>query len=174
LLALPAGVVAGAPEINRFGEAYSFTIPAAEHGCAVDVLVEGEFKVVEHLFFDDNGNLVKVIASYTDIWTETGPAGVVRGQAAGSTTTTDIHSENGVETWVDTFRGQPIKFSASGFGVIVVDAGSLSVARTFIANDPDDPEDDEFFQEVIYDRGKHPSFYSAQGWGEDFCAIVAG
>ena len=177
-LALPGGVLAAKPEVNRFTEAYSFTIPADENPCGVDILVAGEFQVVEHLFFDEDGNLVKVIANVNDAWTETGPAGTVRGQASYSATTTDIVDTAEGSSWVDTFRGAPIKFSAPGFGVIVRDAGNLSVARSLVLNDPDDPSDDEFTQAIVSEHGPHPTFFGSaqfnEDWIADYCAIVAG
>ena len=53
-------------------------------------------------------------------------------------------------------------------------AGTLSVARTLVLNDPDDPDDDVFTQEVRWDRGDHPTFYGPEGWGDAFCAAVTG
>jgi hypothetical protein len=181
VLALPSGVLAAKPVINRFGETYSFLVPADENPCGVKLAVAGEFRIVEHLFFDEAGNLVKVIGTFTDQWTETGPAGTVRGKAFGNVTTTDIVHDDGVESWVGTFRGLPGKFSAPGFGVVVRDAGNVAVARTLVVNDPDDPDDpddDEFFQEITFEHGPHPTFPGTaqfnEEWIVDYCAIVAG
>jgi hypothetical protein len=174
LLVLPGGALAAKPQVTRFSEAYDFVIPAAEHDCGVDVRIVGEVRVVEQLFFDAEGNLVKAVAHVTDRWTETGPGGTVRGQAALSVVTTDIASVDGVESWIDTFNGLPVKFSVPGEGLIVRDVGTLSVARTLVLNDPDDPDDDVFTQEVRWDRGDHPTFYGPEGWGDAFCAAVTG
>ena len=175
LLAHPLSTLAAAPEINRFTNTYSFVVPAEDNPCVVDVVIEGEFTVVEHLFFDDAGTLVKVIAHINDRWTDTGPGGTIRGQGSLTVVTTEFVHGEGVETWVDTFRGMPFKLSAPGFGVLIRDAGNISVAVTQILNDPDDPEDDEFIQDVIYDRGDHPSFYTGlDGVIDEYCAILAG
>ena len=173
LLAHPLGALAAAPEINRFTVPYHFVVAAGENPCGVEVVVEGEFRVVEHLFFDETGTLVKVLATINDRWTDTGPGGTIRGQASFTVVTTEFVHGEGVETWVDTFRGMPFKLSAPGFGVIIRDAGNISVAVTLILNDPEDPEDDEFIQDVIYDRGDHPSFYeSLDGVIDEYCAIL--
>ena len=100
------------------------------------------------------------------------------GKASGNDTTTDIVHDDGVESWVDTFRGSPGKFSAPGFGVVVRDAGNVAVARILVVNDPDDPDDDEFFQEITFEHGPHPTFPGTaqfnEEWIADYCAIVAG
>lgn len=178
LLALPGGALAAKPVINRFVEPYAFTIPADQNPCGVEILVAGEVKVVEHLFFDEDGNLVKVIANITDAWTDTGPDGTVRGQASLSVTTTEIVQTAEGESWVDAFRGVPIKYSAPAFGVIVRDAGNVALARTLLFNDPDDPDDDVFTQEVVVEHGPHPtlpgSAQFSEDWIEDYCAVLAG
>jgi hypothetical protein len=178
LLSLPGGALAAAPQINRFTEAYAFTIPADQNPCGVAIQVAGEFKVVEHLFFDKAGHLVKVIANINDAWTDTGPGGTVRGKASVSVTTTDIVQTAEGESWVDIFRGVPIKYSAPGFGVIVRDAGNVAIARTLVFNDPDNPEDDEFSQEIVVEHGPHPTLPGSaqftEDWIDDYCAILVG
>lgn len=176
LLAPPSGALARAPEINRSTEPYTFVIPADENPCGVEIVIEGETKVVEHLFFDANGEVVKVIASVNDQWTETGPTGTVYGQGTLSDVTTNIVHGDGVEMWTETFRGLPIMYSAPGVGVIARDAGTLTADRTLVLNDPEDDEDDVFSQEVIFEGGPHPLFDGpfTDAQAEQYCAVVAG
>ena len=179
LLASPSFALAAQPVVNRGGETYSDVISASaeNNDCGFDIFVEGEFRFVEQLFFDDAGNLVRAHSNVTDDWVEYGPGGSVNGHASASITTTDIFYGDGYESWVDTFRGVPIKWSAPGFGVIVRDAGNVSLARTLYYNGPGF-EDDEFFQEITFEAGPHPTLQGSAQFNEDwiaeYCAILAG
>src|SRR3712207_1302917 len=83
LLVLPGGAVAAPPpQVERGSESYSFTVPAAEHPCGVDVGVTGRVRFVDVIYFNNAGDVVKVVSTIHDAWTETGPdGGRVNGRA---------------------------------------------------------------------------------------------
>lgn len=89
-LSAPAGAVP--PDTSKFVEAYELVVPAANNPCGVDLLVAGEVKVMDRLFFDRNRNVTKLTVHVNDKWTKNGlpNGGTVNASAAYTYTETNF------------------------------------------------------------------------------------
>src|SRR6476661_4277610 len=71
-------------------------------------------------------------------------------------------------------RGVGCRSSSERRALVLSCMRILTADRMLILNVPNDPNDDVFSQVVTFECGHHPTFSSLEGWGEEYCSIVAG
>ena len=75
-------------------------------------------------------------------------------------------------TFVNTFRGAPFKWQIPGEGVIILDAGTVTITTTVVT---DLATGEEISFEVAYSdmHGPHPSLFQSESeWTEMFCGAM--
>jgi hypothetical protein len=171
-LAAPAGAVP--PDTIKFVESYEIVVPASDNPCGVDLLVIGEVKVIDRVFFDKNGNVTKFTVHVNDKWTETGlpNGGTVNASAANKYTETNFQENpDGSFSFTSQWTGMPIKFQAPGLGVISVDAGNVAVSQHIAS-------DGTMTSTLLWEHGQHPLFFlspdASDEWIAEYCAVITG